>query len=556
MVKQLLLAAALTASTAAFALVNPSSYVPRPGEVTEFGTICINFPQEPTANPECTGLAKLMLGDEDLFTLSSTDSHVQIRIGDLAPTQAVMAFTMTRISSPGEYTMVIPEGFFTFPDGDVNAEISIKYSIAKPVSWSVSPIPGVRTSVPRTICLTFDGVTEIVDNNTTADGYGLGAIRFDTPDGANRPTTTCVGNKIYFSIGEMISGDEEGDTNPDPAEGNEGNNSDFTAPGEYQLWLSYGNLTLTLENGKQVKNDEIQIKWFIADADMPEVTPAPGKVYELSQIVLHAPEGKQFGFVQIRPSVFPVEENGVVNTNKEARIVAFNNPLEYPTRYNTELTYQLPAPITTPGKYAVVFNQGSVVYDGESHSIYDDKLSTVDYFYIYEVVPTPNTPATTLTETETTNVISNFSIFFDATNVEINPDADAAQVIDTKWDDVFDEYKVSYNVVTPEATGYGLRAPAVKTEVVVSVRPAITKKGNYSVKIPESAFICDGIASKAFAQKFKVDGTLTAVDEVISTEALDVYGIDGTVVAKGIDEASFNALPKGLYIVNGKKVIK
>ena len=71
---------------------------------------------------------------------------------------------------------------------------------------------------------------------------------------------------------------------------------------------------------------------------------------------------------------------------------------------------------------------------------------------------------------------------------------------------------------------------------VVEVAPVVLENNNPNMK---------RIAKKAPA----------AVGLAVSNEAVSVYNVAGTLVKENIAQSEVNALPKGLYIVNGKKVV-
>lgn len=105
------------------------------------------------------------------------------------------------------------------------------------------------------------------------------------------------------------------------------------------------------------------------------------------------------------------------------------------------------------------------------------------------------------------------------------------------------------------------------SEFSVESDPFDTAASLIYVKVPESIKKTPGeinFSANLYSldsYDYSIEATYTnpasaAVEEVEAAEGnYTVYGIDGTLLFKG-DAARVNALPKGLYIINGKKVIK
>lgn len=88
----------------------------------------------------------------------------------------------------------------------------------------------------------------------------------------------------------------------------------------------------------------------------------------------------------------------------------------------------------------------------------------------------------------------------------------------------------------------------------------ITENGTYTITIPEGTLysLDDNLYNPELTYTFVVNDGTTAVNGV-ETEAADadvvVYSIDGTVVGKGNKADVIKSLKKGIYIINGQKVV-
>ncbi|MBD5200948.1 MAG: hypothetical protein HDS85_02715 [Bacteroidales bacterium] len=105
--------------------------------------------------------------------------------------------------------------------------------------------------------------------------------------------------------------------------------------------------------------------------------------------------------------------------------------------------------------------------------------------------------------------------------------------------------------------GYVIDYEASKDNVLVIKTQGTGELGNgeWTLELYPNTWTINGQSNEAF----KVVYTVTNPDAVSSifadAESFDVYGINGVVILKGAAAADVNALPEGLYIINGKKVI-
>lgn len=78
--------------------------------------------------------------------------------------------------------------------------------------------------------------------------------------------------------------------------------------------------------------------------------------------------------------------------------------------------------------------------------------------------------------------------------------------------------------------------------------------GEYTLSVPAGMFTINGAASPAVTHNFTLINTGIA-DINATQEAVDVYSIDGRVILRGADKEAISTLDKGVYIINGKKII-
>lgn len=96
-------------------------------------------------------------------------------------------------------------------------------------------------------------------------------------------------------------------------------------------------------------------------------------------------------------------------------------------------------------------------------------------------------------------------------------------------------------------------------KVEVKLNKEVTDKGTYTLTIPENTFTSlDGTVYNPKLTYTFIIGEGTAIDGVESEGAnacVYVYSIDGTVVCKGKKADVVKSLKKGIYIINGQKVV-
>ena len=89
---------------------------------------------------------------------------------------------------------------------------------------------------------------------------------------------------------------------------------------------------------------------------------------------------------------------------------------------------------------------------------------------------------------------------------------------------------------------------------------AITADGTYTLTIPARALTWDDNSDNVNKEDIVftyIIGTGTGIDNIVANAGgkVDVYTINGVSVLRNADAAAVKALKKGLYIINGKKVV-
>ena len=95
---------------------------------------------------------------------------------------------------------------------------------------------------------------------------------------------------------------------------------------------------------------------------------------------------------------------------------------------------------------------------------------------------------------------------------------------------------------------------------VVLANGAITADGTYTLTIPAGALFNDSEGNYSNLEDIVITyiiGNETGIDNIVANAGgkVDVYTINGVNVLRNADAAAVKALGKGLYIINGKKVV-
>lgn len=103
-------------------------------------------------------------------------------------------------------------------------------------------------------------------------------------------------------------------------------------------------------------------------------------------------------------------------------------------------------------------------------------------------------------------------------------------------------------------------APDSWNQFIISFDSEITENGTYTITIPEGTLFSldDNLYNPELTYTFIVNDGTSAIDGVESEDAnayVKVYSIDGTVVCKGKKADVVKSLKKGIYIINGQKVV-
>ncbi len=293
---------------------------------------------------------------------------------------------------------------------------------------------------------------------------------------------------------------------------------------------------------------------FICDFNKPDfvVTPASETTVESIETITFSYSGGIA--VSGSSTAGEITITDVTTRGQEKVVATFSaNDLQYPEGYDPEdiednkcfeLHIDLAEPITAEGNYLVEVPAGFFVL-GEQFESSSSKLTTVYYEVKKAVVGEGfkvevNPAGGNVTEIPATIVVTAKNRGMIGNSYDIVP---------TLMDSENNSYKVALEI------DWNLE----NNQLAINLADgAITKVGTYTLTIPAGAIIGDSETdvNEDIVVVYTI-ATGDGIDNIVAQAGgkVDVYTVNGTCVLRNADAAAVKALRKGLYIINGKKVM-
>lgn len=318
------------------------SIYPEPGVVEQFGTVSVIYFTPPSINKECKETVKLYINGEVAQELGNTSSRIQFPTALDDPNSIIFAFVTSlkdMYTAPGEYKVVVPEGFFLFQGYGESPEQVFEYTILKSVSYSYEPLAGTVPSLNH-FTVTFPGASDIVENKLVADDEGNGVIKVYVWEESAEdiiPTVTIEGNQVKLIFEEL------------------------TYKCQYAVSIPHGALTMTVD-GERMDNPSIEAIYYVPKIPQPTITPAEGAVTpdQLTELTLTLDKGYTYAtwFDSFKARLVRVAEDG----SESEPITYFAKKagdLSHKGTDTIKLYEEQPYPELADGNYAVIINRGS-----------------------------------------------------------------------------------------------------------------------------------------------------------------------------------------------------
>ncbi|MDE5881257.1 MAG: hypothetical protein K2H60_05960 [Muribaculaceae bacterium] len=450
------------------------------------------------------------------------------------------------IVQPGNYKLTIQRGAIVYNGGENMVQSIVALYTIPGISFSLNPTTGSYVDEIETVELAFPtvkGVEEVenytnsmlLTNVTTGAIYNVSAVR-----------NTRAEEGTAFTLHFIKEGQEEATV--------------ITEPGEYELIIKEGAFAYANESedaeleGESIKVQEITATYKIAGVAYVFAPESGSVVEDLSSVTITFPEYKGINLQEEK------YVNGIVLTNVttgEEYMLAgaiLDTRNEAGSSYIMHFTSELAGdvtPITQPGEYVLNIQDGVFYYGDDVETA--EKLPAMSAQYVIAGTPVLLTPASGAQVEELSEVYINF-LTEEEVSYEGIKDPRAIILENTTTGEVYTLAGDPVQIGRTENDGITFQIRFVaEGEDDAAV---ITTAGTYVLTINEGAFLIGEEKSVAIEATYVIDGT-TGVSEVLGEEASEynVYTVNGVQVLKNADKNAVNALPAGLYIINGKKVI-
>lgn len=422
----------------------------------------------------------MYIGDKDGNKLINEDGNPMYSFTMTSRKGNVISYSISpSITEQGEYTLIIPSGCFAVDGVDINKEFVRHFTIKdnKP-TWSIPIYESAESSSSNgvdgsqdhpirgfgEIVLTYPEDIEIMAGEVapklftiTYSGSGQDRAEIRTP--VTNPSISLLADR---NMAAVIF---------DPV---------LTEDADYKLELPLGSILMMGAMGQYVPVEAYEGYFTINDITTCEITPASeSTVVKLDEIDIKFTEAKIVNpdpQPEVRISVFDEEGNEVDGYSLAITMDDLNAKVSI-----------TPA-ITTAGKYRIAVPEGRFLCQSSAN---DDPEKTLAYNLWYTVVDPTEATVHPAVDSEVTK-IETISVEF-AKAVRIESKEVAYKVLNGAGTEL-SEYTVTAEVNPLDAQEY-----------ILTVTPAITKSGKYSIVVPAGAFAC----------KYTVDGEARDNEEMI-----------------------------------------
>lgn len=444
------------------------------------------------------------------------------------------------LTESGVYTLTIPAGVIENTAGGTNVEIVQTFTIVgflnqyicNPTSGTVAP------SNLSTIAFEFPGATSIEYIGPAAGQSVIGVASVGRDGSSATETETTLANGSNMNI-----------KGTDQIEVNMGNVSNSN---QYRVSIAARNYRITMEDGSVYYNGALEGLWLAWDGlDTPTILEGPSEEGELvpvsTQIVL------TWDYQQIYLTNSPVvrllwdtESNQKTIPTTDIQLTSVVNPATNQTVENNALVIDLEptlSEITDINQYELTLT----LYAG---SVENTSLQQNAPFKIYSFYASPVTEVVPVVA-ESTSVASQYEITWaDATSITANMDVyPTLAVVNVSGETVA---TLSYAAYSGTANTYSVAQP----NMLVCNLPTNLPEAAYYVNLPV------GIVNLSFGDTDETEYFNQAISlqltEDPNTVGIDSFGGDSkNEVIYNLNglRVDRNKLTKGIYIVNGKKIM-
>lgn len=477
-------------------------------------------------NTECTTPAKLKLNDVEIASISATSVEGDASWATAAGGVIEFDFSKADLAEEGTYTVTIPEGFLKADGGDVNAA-------------TITYIKGIGTFTPA--AGSDVDVSEKAWSNLSFVPF-KGVELYEIPGaeqstfGTDEPMTLTLDGEVIesFPINQQMIFKNKMSLSF---------KNKITTPGEYVLNVP-ANYFMALINGVNVGNPAMTLNFNVRGAAAPEqsytFSPAAGeyKVFPAITVTYENYTGVEVA-EGAKATLRVMNVDYITFTiTAEGNTVTFTPDEEFSKYLGNQYTL-----------YHVLVPEGSYMLSANGRSWPNEALDLTDYRISAPTAPEFETdPEDGATVESLNTILIAPAVAFTNTNITLTKRAKL--------------FKVEDGVRGPQICTFNGTAASDKTYVTLILPDAYKdlEDGDYEMEVPAGAFSFNidnvpGIQSPVLVFHYTIKTNDVRVAGIAADENVTVYTMTGVCVMRNAEREALNTLAKGIYVVNGRKVV-
>ncbi|MDE7159865.1 MAG: hypothetical protein K2O24_03335 [Muribaculaceae bacterium] len=489
--------------------------------------VYFNMNREVTLNTECADPAVLKFKGKEVASISAGSVEGDDSWATVSGTRVELDFTKAELTDDGKYTVEIPAGFLKCGESDVEA-VTLTY--VKGLG-TFTPAPGdIDVSEKPWTSLSFVPNAGIELYEITGES--------ESTFGTDQPMTITLDGKVIESFPieqQMIFRGKMSLSF----------SNRITEPGEYHLNIP-ANYFMTTIDGATVGNPDMVLNYSVKGAAAPAMTytlsPAPGEYKVYPTVKLTYINYETIEVVDGAKATLHVMNDDYITftITAEGNTVTFTPDAEFS---------QYLGNIYTP--YELIVPEGSYNLCVGGRSWPNEALNIMDYRIAAPAAPEFETdPEDGATVESLTEIILAPAQPYYNTGIRALKKAKLYKVEDGVRGDL---------ICSLNAT----EAPGNTKEYVILTLPAASQAledGDYEMVVPAGAFSfvvngVPGIQNPELVFHWTVKSKNVGVAGIFADETVTVYTMTGVCVLRNANAEELGNLAKGLYIINGRKVM-
>lgn len=477
---------------------------------------------------------------EEVAYVASADQYIPEDKEDdwsYVPTQVILTLS-SKITTAGDYTFVIPSKYFILGDGMNNytsKSMTVKYTVSdsgdaelvkdfEPVTYSPDTLSTTKVQELSTVTLTFES-NAVINPNVTDQ------IVVYIADGRTQVTTASaaisaaevVPNEVVITLDEAIT--DEGTYRIVVPEGLFGNEK--YAESSYTLGHCNPEFAINYEVGATANVDNV-----VAD-------PADGSTVEsLSRILLTFPDA-----IDVGPS-YATGLSIEVRDAQGNKVMGATSDIDWDIEEVNKIPVDLDEELTTAGTYTVNIPAGFYLLNEGN-----DETHEINLTYTIGAAGNADNVTADPADGSTVGSLSRIVLTFNDAN-------DVAPAYDPSVGEIELRDENGQKVVGATSDiDWGIEE---LNKIPVDLDETVSTSGKYTLHIPAGFYFLNEGTDET--HEINLSYIISNADGISSwfgddVKAFDVYDASGAAIMRNASREQLNTLRRGLYIVNGQKIL-